>query len=148
MSTAQPPTNAQTRVEEQEHHGLGHVVPLKLLVGVFLSLLFLTYLTVQVSYWNLGNMSLYVALGVAVVKAALVVLFFMHLFWDRGFNMVVFLSCILFVGLFIGLTLTDVSANRPDINWVESQQVLDAQKTAHEKAPSAPATTRPVPAGH
>jgi len=42
-----------------------------------------------------------------VVKASLVVLFFMHLRWDKPFNAIVFIGCLIFVGLFISLALLD-----------------------------------------
>jgi len=95
------------------HPGLGHVVPLWLLAAVFGALLVLTGLTVAVAHFDLGNMNLYVALGIAAVKASLVVLFFMHLFWDRPFNAMIFIGCLLFVSLFIGITLADQRASEP-----------------------------------
>ena len=93
------------------HSGLGHVVPLWLLAAVLGALLLLTYLTVKVAHVDLGNLNLYLALAIAAVKASLVVLFFMHLFWDRPFNAMIFIGCLLFVSLFIGITLTDLRAN-------------------------------------
>ncbi len=93
------------------HSGLGHVVPLWLLAAVFGALLVLTCLTVGVAHLDLGNMNLYLALGIATLKATLVVLFFMHLFWDRPFNAMIFIGCLLFVSLFIGIALTDSRAN-------------------------------------
>ena len=93
------------------HSGLGHVVPVWLLAAVFGALLVLTGLTVAVAHVDLGNMNLYLALGIATVKATLVVLFFMHLFWDRPFNSLIFIGCLLFVSLFIGIALTDSRAN-------------------------------------
>ena len=95
------------------HSGLGHVVPVWLLAAVFAALLLLTGLTVAVAQVDLGNMNLYLALAIAAVKASLVVLFFMHLFWDRPFNSLIFIGSLLFVSLFIGLALTDSRANQP-----------------------------------
>ena len=96
---------------DSAHSGLGHVVPLWLLTAVFGALLLLTCLTVAVAHVDLGNLNLYLALAIAAVKASLVVLFFMHLFWDRPFNAMIFIGCLLFVSLFIGVTLTDSRAN-------------------------------------
>ncbi len=93
------------------HSGLGHVVPVWLLAAVFGGLLVLTALTVAVAQVELGNLNLYLALGIATAKASLVVLFFMHLFWDRPFNSMVFIGCLLFVSLFICITLTDQRAS-------------------------------------
>ncbi|MGA2259009.1 MAG: cytochrome C oxidase subunit IV family protein [Thermoguttaceae bacterium] len=93
------------------HSSLGHIVPLWLLAAVFGGLLVLTGLTVAVAQVDLGNLNLYLALAIATVKASLVVLFFMHLFWDRPFNAMIFIGCLLFVSLFIGTTLTDLRAS-------------------------------------
>ncbi len=95
------------------HASLGHVVPVWLLAAVFGALLALTGLTVAVAHVDLGNLNLYLALGIATIKASLVVLFFMHLFWDRPFNSMIFIGCLLFVSLFIGITLTDQRASKP-----------------------------------
>ena len=103
------PTDSATHASP--HSALGHVVPVWLLAAVFGALLLLTGLTVAVAQVDLGNMNLYLALGIAAVKAALVVLFFMHLFWDRPFNAMIFIGCLLFVSLFIGITLTDQRAS-------------------------------------
>ena len=92
-----------------------HIVPLKLLAGVFVSLIALTILTVAVTYVDLGSANLWVALVIAGVKALLVAGIFMHLAFDKGVYSLVFISSILFVVLFIGLTLMDTSAYLPDM---------------------------------
>lgn len=98
-----------------ETHGIGHVMPMRILVAVFLSLVVLTFITVAITWVDLGNFNLYAALLVAGIKAALVVLFFMHLLYDRPFNAVVFLGCLVFVVLFISLAMTDSSAYHKQI---------------------------------
>jgi cytochrome c oxidase subunit 4 len=55
-----------------------HIVSPKLYVGIFLSLMVLTAVTVAVTYVNLGTFNLAVAMAVAITKASLVILFFMH----------------------------------------------------------------------
>ena len=67
-------------------HGVGHVAPFKMLLGVFIALSILTVITVAASEFDFGEMNLIVAMIIAVIKAALVVLFFMHLIWDRPFQ--------------------------------------------------------------
>ena len=93
------------------HHGIGHVVPLKILFGVFAALTVLTLLTVAASTVNFGEFNLVIALLIAVIKASLVVLFFMHLIWDKPVNAIVFIGCLIFVGLFISLSLMDTVQN-------------------------------------
>jgi cytochrome c oxidase subunit 4 len=91
--------------------GLGvHIVPLRVLATVWLTLLVLTGLTTAVSYVDWGRANLVVAMLIATAKATLVVLFFMHLKYDHKFNALVLLTALLFITLFIGLTLIDSSA--------------------------------------
>jgi cytochrome c oxidase subunit 4 len=92
-------------------HEAAHVVPLKVLAGVFGGLVVMTVVTVVASRFDFGEWNLAIALAIAVVKASLVVLVFMHLLWDRPFNAIVFVGCLIFVGLFIGLTLLDTMQN-------------------------------------
>lgn len=89
-------------------HGLAHVMPLKLLFGVFSALVLLTFLTVVAAQFSFGAWEVWVSLGIATIKAALVAIYFMHLRYDRPFNAVVFLSAIVFVALFLALTLMDL----------------------------------------
>jgi cytochrome c oxidase subunit IV len=106
-----------------EVHGVGHVVPLKVLVAVFGGLVLMTVVTVGASRFDFGEWNLVIALAIAVVKASLVVLFFMHLVWDRPFNAIVFLGCLIFVGLFIGLTLLDTMQNHGSTNKGQAEGV-------------------------
>ena len=90
-----------------DDHGFAHPVPVKLLLAVFFALIFLTILTVVTAGQVPKPFGLYVAMGIATLKAALVMLFFMHMFWDKPFNIVAFLSSLFFVTLFIVMTLMD-----------------------------------------
>ncbi len=92
-----------------DHGSAGHVTSIRLLVTVFVVLVGLTILTVIANDWPLGSFDIWVALGIACVKATLVSLFFMHMFWDKGFNVFVFLSSFVFSTLFIGFTLMDTT---------------------------------------
>jgi cytochrome c oxidase subunit 4 len=107
MNPHQVASENYPKVAHDAPHGVGHVVSLKILVNVFLALTLLTIVTVGASYVNFGEFNLIIALAIAVVKASLVVLFFMHLRWDKPFNSIVFVGCLIFVGLFISLALLD-----------------------------------------
>lgn len=98
-----------------EHRGIAHVVPVWLLVGVFLALMVLTWLTVAVAVLDLGRLNLFVALFIATIKAFLVSLYFMHLRYDRPLHGVIFLFGIFFVMLFVGLVLMDSAAYSPEL---------------------------------
>jgi len=84
-----------------------HVVPKKLYVLVFAGLIALTGLTTGIAFINLGKWNTVVALGIALCKATLVVLFFMHLRWSPNQLRVVVATSLLFLALLIGLTIAD-----------------------------------------
>jgi cytochrome c oxidase subunit 4 len=80
-----------------------------LLVGVFAALLILTFITVVVAGFDFGGLNIWVAMGVATVKAVLVGLYFMHLRYDSKFNLFIFLSSFVFLSLFLGFAMMDSS---------------------------------------
>ncbi|MDQ7054385.1 MAG: cytochrome C oxidase subunit IV family protein [candidate division KSB1 bacterium] len=84
-----------------------HSTPLLVYLAVGGALLFLTVITVAVSYVDLGPFNLVVAIGIATFKAMLVALFFMHLYYDNKLFMAVFISGLMFLGIFIILTMFD-----------------------------------------
>jgi len=86
---------------------VGHEVPWTKLLAVLIALLALTWLTIAAYWVDLGALNIWIAMGIATIKAALVVLYFMHLRYDRPFNAIVFVGTLAFVALFIGLTLAD-----------------------------------------
>jgi cytochrome c oxidase subunit IV len=106
-----------------DDHGLAHVTPVRLLVGVLAALLVLTVITVLVTKVDLGGQwNLVVAMVIATIKAGLVVAYFMHLRWDKLFHTLVFLSSVLFLILFLALALTDRQEYQPNIDLLEQQQ--------------------------
>jgi len=91
-------------------HGLAHTTPVWLLFAILGALLVLTVATVAVTSIDLGAQgNLVVAMIIATVKAALVCTFFMHLLWDKKFNLVLFLTSVLFLILFLSMATTDRS---------------------------------------
>ena len=117
-----------------------HVLPVKLYLQVFGALLVLTVVTVGVSTmglskWGIGGLAIGTALAVAIVKAGLVVGYFMHLKYDIRFYSFVFFSAVLFVGLFFGLTLVDLTTrqhfSREEDTFMKKQERRD-KKTAEK----------------
>jgi len=92
-----------------------HVVPFKVLAAVFTTLLVLTVVTIAVTKVDLGNFNLWIAMAIATVKASLVVLYFMHMRYDRPFHAMVFITALLVVALFIGIALIDTGAYQPEL---------------------------------
>ena len=99
---------------QNQHHGnhasFAHPASMKMLFGIFFTLVGLTILTVVANDWPLGKFDLVLALFIATIKATLVALFFMHLYWDKGFNILTIISPLFFAALFISLTLMDRGA--------------------------------------
>lgn len=79
------------------------------------ALLILTAVTVAVSGIHFGSpaVNVIVALGIASVKASLVALFFMHLLHDKPLNALIFVSGLVFLAVFLILTLIDVDFRLP-----------------------------------
>ena len=96
---------------------LAHIMPVSALLAVFAALLTLTLVTVAVSWIDLGNWNLVVALGIATLKASLVALYFMHLRYDNPFYALVFVTALVFLGVFLCLTLLDTLQYAPSIDW-------------------------------
>ena len=55
-----------------------HIVPTRVYYTIFVLLMICTALTVSIAYFDLGPLNTIMALAIAMFKAVLVVLFFMH----------------------------------------------------------------------
>ena len=84
-----------------------HIAPKGLYYAIFVALMVLTALTVGVTYVDLGQANLLVAMGIAVLKATLVVLYFMHVRWSPRLVQVTFATSFLFFGILVAFTLGD-----------------------------------------
>lgn len=93
-----------------------HVVPPRILIAVFAGLMVLTFLTVAATWVDLGPVNIWLALGIAVVKAGLVAMYFMHLRWDSPFNGIILIGAMFFVALFIGIAILDSREYAPNYN--------------------------------
>ena len=131
---------AQAHDSHDDHHGLGHVLPVKLLAGVLGALLFLTVVTVITGSTYLYGFDLALAMVIATTKATLVCAVFMHLKWDKGFHAFAFVGSVLFVGVFLAYTLTDTKQYQDDIRAYSAD---DAQNS-----PFAAPLQDPIPHAH
>ncbi len=85
-----------------------HISSAKFLWGIGIALFFLTFVTVAVTWIQIPEpWNVVVAIAIAVVKATIVALFFMNLWWDSKFNVLLFIMSIVFFILMIGITLLD-----------------------------------------
>ena len=84
-----------------------HILPKRTYYVIYLVLMFCTYLTWQVAYFDLGAFNTVAALTIAVFKAVLVVLFFMHVKYGTRLTMVTVVGGIFWLGILLALTMSD-----------------------------------------
>jgi len=75
--------------------------------GIFAALIALTLLTVGISFVDLGSWHLIVGLLIGAAKAALVVLFFMHLLASSRLTWLVLGAGIFWLAILLSFTLAD-----------------------------------------
>ena len=118
MSAAAAKSHPEHDHHDDGHHGLAHVATTKTLIVTGGTLLLLTIVTVLATKVDFGaNINLGIAMAIAVIKATLVILFFMHLRYDRLFHSVVFVSALLAASLFVGFTLMDSNQYQQTNIW-------------------------------
>lgn len=88
-------------------HTYEHIVPPRTYVLIYVVLLICTYLTWQVAFFDLGALNTVAALAIAVFKAVLVVLFFMHVKYSTRLTWVVIAAGLFWLGIMLALTLGD-----------------------------------------
>ena len=106
-----------------EHNPIAHVMPPWMLIAVFAALLALTIATVVIAGFELGSYEVLVAMVIATVKALLVATFFMHLKYDNPLNAAILAFSLIFVALFLGLTVLDTQAYRDDVDEWQADQL-------------------------
>ena len=101
------PQSQHTPAHEEQH-----IVPLPVYFMVFAALLVLTYVTVAVSHVDLGHpdvltvrvpMNVIVALVIAITKATLVVLFFMHVKYSSRLVQIIVVSSLLWLVILLSV---------------------------------------------
>lgn len=129
------------------HHGLAHISPWQTLVKVWAALMVLTILTVMATWVNLGSLNIWIAMGIAFVKAALVVLYFMHLRYEKPFLAYIFTFTLAFVAFFLAMVMLDSKSYSPS---VEMRRLDELQNAAPLKLDAivTPVTPTPAPAKH
>jgi cytochrome c oxidase subunit 4 len=84
-----------------------HVVPIRLYAAVFALLLALTGITTAVAFMNLGPLNNVIMLAIAVTKATLVMLYFMHLRYSTRLTRMIAAAGVLWLGFIVALTMGD-----------------------------------------
>lgn len=84
-----------------------HILPLKTYYRIFAALMTLLVVTVAAAYLPLGPLNLPVALSIAGVKAALIVLYFMHVKFSNKLTWVFSSAAFLWLAILIVLSMND-----------------------------------------
>lgn len=84
-----------------------HVTSLATYLLIFGILMVLTAVTVSVAYIDLGPLNTPAALAIAIAKAAVVILYFMHVRHSTRLTWIVVIGSFLWLGVLFVLTLSD-----------------------------------------
>ena len=84
-----------------------HILPTRVYYTVFGILMLCTALTVQIAFLDLGPLNTVAALAIAVFKAVLVVLFFMHVKYSSRLTWAVVIGSVFWLVILIALTMGD-----------------------------------------
>jgi len=84
-----------------------HIVPNGTFILVWVGLLVLTAITVGASVWFPGAVGIGTALVVTPAKAALILMFFMHLKYEKPVFRWMFLAAVVILATVMGLTFFD-----------------------------------------
>ena len=95
----------------------GHVLPLRVYYSVFFALMGLTVLTTAVAFVDMGVLNDVVALGIASVKAALVLLYFMHVRFSLRLIWIFAAAGFFWLVIFFVLILSDYATRIPVPGW-------------------------------
>jgi cytochrome c oxidase subunit IV len=84
-----------------------HIVPTRTYYTIFAVLIAGTILTWRIAYFDLGPFNTIAALAIAVFKATIVVLFFMHVKYGTRLTRAVIIGALFWLGIMLTLTMGD-----------------------------------------
>ncbi|APR79663.1 Cytochrome c oxidase polypeptide IV [Minicystis rosea] len=114
-------------------HGNGkdhvpHILPFSTYLATLVALLVLTAITVGVSYIDFGAANVWIALLVATIKASVVALIFMHLFFDHKFHSIILVMGLLFLGVFVTFVMFDTETRGHNNDVVKGDRPVDIKQ--------------------
>jgi cytochrome c oxidase subunit 4 len=84
-----------------------HIASVRTSVNVFAALLVLLFATVGAAYLPLGALHFPLAMTIALAKAVLIALYFMHVAYSHRITTVVAVASFFWLGILLALTLGD-----------------------------------------
>jgi cytochrome c oxidase subunit IV len=90
------------------NHAEHHIVPKRVYFLVFFALIVLTWVTTFISTVDLGKWNIFVALAIAIFKASIVALFFMHVYYSTRLTKMIVMCSVFWLILLLFITMTDI----------------------------------------
>jgi len=92
-----------------------HIVPVRVYLAIFAALMLSTAITIWAGLQDFpGPLNVIIALTIAVIKATLVVLYFMHVRYSSRLVWVVIASALFWMAILFALTFGDYNTRRLD----------------------------------
>ncbi len=88
-----------------------HVIPIRTYVLIFAALFVLLILTVLVSLIDVGIFNIVLAMTIAVAKAVLIILYFMHVRYSSRLTWIFVAAGFVWLAILIGITVSDYIAH-------------------------------------
>ena len=116
----------------------GHVISRAIYYRVFAALIAFTAITVSVAYFDFGLLNTVIAVTIAVLKAVLVILFFMHVRYTDHLTQIFAAAGFFWLVILITFTLSDYLARGMDESpegWREDlvlPAISDAAPVSHD----------------
>jgi cytochrome c oxidase subunit IV len=101
-----------------------HIVSPGIYVAIFFALLFGTGLTVWAAFQNFAQFNIVIALGIASIKATLVVLYFMHARYSPKRTQLVIACAVFWLAIMLTLTLADYQTRDPRLSQFASPATI------------------------
>ena len=119
----------------------GHISPKSTYYAIFGALMVLTGITIAIAFVHLGRANFPVAIAIAITKATLVILFFMHVKYSSRLTKMVVGMAFFFLAILLTMTLSDYLTR----GWYASPEGSAGAGTQVGPTPSGPVTPLPAP---
>jgi cytochrome c oxidase subunit 4 len=107
-----------------------HIVPKSTYYAIFAALMIGTALTVWVAFQDLGSFNTPVALGIAITKATLVILYFMHVKYSPRLTKLVVVASVFWLVILLVMTMGDyLTRSWRTYGWVHDQPQQEMAQT-------------------
>ena len=130
----------------EEHSSTKHISVGTYLV-IFAALMVLLVLTVGAAFWfNLGRFNIILALAIALVKASLVVLFFMHVLYASRLTKIFVAAAFLWLVILFALTFSDYFTRHwspVSRGWLENPTRLESERRPGPRGPGPQSPAQP-----